>query len=85
MKIWISTPTTRVQNHGRSQEDTIDEKDGMGAPWIVPEICRKHPKMHVPLDDGKGKSDLLCHFIMQEVNCMRDNIERALKEESHLP
>ena len=37
--------------------------------------------MHVPLDVEEGKGYLLHHFIRQVVNHMRDDIERALKEE----
>ena len=37
--------------------------------------------MQVPLDVKEGKGDLLCHLIMQEINQMRDDIERALREE----
>ena len=37
--------------------------------------------MHVSLYVNEEKDDLLHHFITQEVNRMRDNIIRALKEE----
>ena len=38
-------------------------------------------KMQVPLDVEEGKHDLLCHLIILDVNHIRDDIERALKEE----
>ena len=43
--------------------------------------AHKAAKMQVPLDVKEGKGDLLCHLIMQEINQMRDDIERALREE----
>ena len=37
--------------------------------------------MHVPFDVKEGKHNLLHHLIMQEINLIREDIERALKEE----
>ena len=43
-EIWILTRTKRIQIHGRPQEDTIDEKDGMEAPRIALEGRTRHPE-----------------------------------------
>ena len=37
--------------------------------------------MDIPLHVEEGKDDILRHLITQEVNYMRDNIKRALKQE----
>ena len=68
MKIWISTYIKMCQTNGGPQEDSIEEKEGMGAPHIVLDGHTRHQKC-------------MFHYMSQEVNRMRDNIIRDLKEE----
>ena len=54
----------------------------MGAPQVAPT-----PKMQVPFNVNinlEGKDDLLYHLITQEINLMRGNIERALRDEMNM-
>ena len=40
--------------------------------------------MQVPVDVEEVKGDLLLHLITQEINLMRDNIERELRNEMNM-
>ena len=62
MKIWISTYIKMCQTNGGPQEDSIEEKEGMGAPHIVLDGHTRHQKC-------------MFHYMSQEVNRMRDDIE----------
>ena len=56
-----------------------NEQDGS----ILDSARRAHkaPEMQVPFDVEKGKHRPLCHLIVQEINLIRNDIERALREE----
>ena len=57
-----------------------NEQDGS----ILDSARRAHkaPEMQVPFDVEKGKHRPLCHLIVQEINLIRNDIERALREET---